>query len=517
MFANSVIFNFIYRILMSLKTWYAESKTSAILKSFCSGAARVFGASAILNFLSRDGWLVRVWENSAVYRFFEGVINLPVLLHKLYLKCEAVLKGSVLFKLVLAMADKLNIFVALFLVVALAVPDRKWYNIYSTAAAACLLLLYIIRQAADGRKFKGLKYFNIYFAIYVVCIIFADFTSIFPSQSMRFLVFFMTCFAIMVLLAVSIRTPQELYETVGTIMLGLLACGAYGVLQIIRGVPVIPSQVDITLNDSLPGRVFSTMGNANNYAQILCMLLPFCIAMFLNSRYAISRLFFAAIALPAFATLLYTSSRSGWIGFAVSMLVFVFLINKKILPVLIAGGLLCIPIMPDFVYRRLTTITNLSDSSIGYRFKIWRISFKVLHDYLVTGLGLGTDAFVSITRNYYLGETNGLTPPHSHNLYLQMWLETGIIGILSFIAFMLRLVKQSYKSIAKSTDKRLRNVLAAGISSLAGISVIGLFEYVWYYPRVMLFFWVVAGISVAVLQLMGREESREEKNAAVRI
>lgn len=505
MFANSVIINFIYRIVLGLKDWYYESRTAAILKAVCSWIYEAFASSTILNVLRRDGWLVRVWENSFIYKLIEGFINLPSKLHKSYLKAEPVLKESILFKLVLAIADKLNIAAALFLVVALAIPDQRWYNIYSTAAAAGLLLLYIIRQAADGRKYKGLKYFNVFFVIYLVCIIFADVTSIFPDQSMRFLMFFLTCFAIMLLLAVSIRTPQELYETVGTLMLGLGVCGAYGVLQIIRGVPIIPSQVDISINDSLPGRVFSTMGNANNYAQILCMLLPFCLAMFINSRHAISKLFFAAIALPAFAALLYTSSRSGWIGFAVAMLVFVFLINKKILPVLIIGGLLFIPLMPDFVYRRLTTITNMSDSSIDYRFKIWRIAGKVLGDYWTTGLGLGTDAFVNITRNYYLGETNGLTPPHSHDLFLQMWIETGIVGIVAFFAFLLRLLKESYRNISKSTDKGLRNILAAGIASLAGICVIGLFEYVWYYPRVMLFFWVSAGLSVAALQLMGKD------------
>ena len=59
MFANSEILNFIYRISISLKAWYAESRTAVMLKSLGLWAERIFGASAILNLLGRDGWLVR--------------------------------------------------------------------------------------------------------------------------------------------------------------------------------------------------------------------------------------------------------------------------------------------------------------------------------------------------------------------------------------------------------------------------------------------------------------------------
>jgi O-antigen ligase len=227
--------------------------------------------------------------------------------------------------------------------------------------------------------------------------------------------------------------------------------------------------------------------------------------MFMNARYVISKLFFAGIAIPAFISLLFTSSRSGWIGFAFGLMVFVFLINKKIIPLLLVLGLVSIPFMPAFVYKRIQSITNLADTSIGYRFKLWKISGQVLQDYWPTGIGLGTDAYRNIVQNYYLGDINGARPPHSHNLFFQLWLETGIVGLLAFLGFVIRLCKESYSCIKASADKQLRRILAAAISAVTSLCVVGMFEYPWYDSRVMLFTWVVAGIAISAITLLRKD------------
>ncbi len=56
------------------------------------------------------------------------------------------------------------------------------------------------------------------------------------------------------------------------------------------------------------------------------------------------------------------------------------------------------------------------------------------------------------------------------------------------------------------SDKYLKYTIIAGISSLAGILVVGVAEYVWYYPRVMVIFWVVVGLLLAALNLTGSKE-----------
>jgi len=54
----------------------------------------------------------------------------------------------------------------------------------------------------------------------------------------------------------------------------------------------------------------------------------------------------------------------------------------------------------------------------------------------------------------------------------------------------------------------LRNILVSGISSAAGIMVMGLVEYIWYYPRVMLMFWIILGILLTAAGLARNSEQK---------
>jgi len=47
----------------------------------------------------------------------------------------------------------------------------------------------------------------------------------------------------------------------------------------------------------------------------------------------------------------------------------------------------------------------------------------------------------------------------------------------------------------------LKTILAAGTAALCGILVTSLVEYSWYYPRVMVMFWVLLGIIAAATYL----------------
>ena len=128
-----------------------------------------------------------------------------------------------------------------------------------------------------------------------------------------------------------------------------------------------------------------------------------------------------------------------------------------------------------------------------------------MKDYWFTGMGLGNETLLKVSVNYFSFIKGNVIPSQSHDLFLQVWLETGIAGLLSFLAFLLAMVKNSIKAIYRSKNSFVNNILIAGLSSMSGILVIGLVEYVWFYQRVMLFFWAVIGIILAALCILNRE------------
>jgi len=68
------------------------------------------------------------------------------------------------------------------------------------------------------------------------------------------------------------------------------------------------------------------------------------------------------MALPPLLALFNTGSRSSWIGFAVSVIVITFLLNKRLLPFIILGGVMMIPFLPSM----FTTGSYHFQSRTGY-------------------------------------------------------------------------------------------------------------------------------------------------------
>ena len=315
----------------------------------------------------------------------------------------------------------------------------------------------------------------------------------------------------MLILVSSIRTKEQFSTVLEIIMVGVALAGLYGFYQGIVGVPIIQSQVDLDLNEGMPGRVFSVFGNSNIFAQIIVMFVPFFAAIILSARGWQKKALFLVAALPSLAALLMTYSRSGYVGLAVTALVFVFLVRRSLIPLFAVLGILAVPFLPDTVIRRISTITNLEDTSITYRFEIIETMWPVVKDFWYTGIGLGSDAVKRVTENYEVITKS--TPLHAHNLYIQIWLETGIVGVLSFAGWMVRTIKKSLRVVfGREVDPYLQNALKAGVSGLIGLLVIAIVEYVWYYPRAMMLFWVFMGLTISAFRLAARTSGEERKD-----
>lgn len=510
MIYESLIIGWLAELLAVFRKWYRESITAYLLARIAQWLRAFFSGSLICNFLWREGFLSRTWQSSLVFRTLDKLLAmLNNLITSIDVKGTAVLSESIAYRIIKAAASKTHVFTGLFIAFVLSVPHSRWSNLYSTIGVICLLLLFLLKIMTDRNVNFYLKMFDVFLFIFLVAVVLSEIFSAFPSDSMRFFIFYLTCFLLVLILVSSVNDKKELGELMGFILLGLGMIALYGMYQAIKGVPVVQSQIDINLNAGMPGRIYATLDNPNNFAEVLAMLLPFAGAALLNARYAISRLFFLGISILALGALVMTLSRSSWIGFAIMMLVFVFYRNKKLIPIMFILAVLAIPVLPQSIYRRLSTITNLQDTSTSYRFSIYSTVWPVFRKYWFTGIGLGTDAFRNIIQNYDLSLTKGLPPVHSHNVTLQVWLETGIFGMLSFVGFLISLVKRGIKAVGSSCDRFIKDVIMAGLASIIGIMVVSMAEYVWFYPRTMLVFWVVAGLTLAALKLAVQEKKAD--------
>lgn len=413
-----------------------------------------------------------------------------------------IIRESIFFKIFEILNEKIVLFLGAYVIFVIITPHQYWKNQYSLLVAIIFFMWIFVRSILANKPFD-FSGINIYFLIFVLAITFGFIFSLSIMESTRFVIFYITCFIFVIVILSIIRDKDDLEKFIEFLLIGIGISGIYGVYQKIVGIPVIPSFVDTTMNENLPGRVFAAVDNPNNFAEIIIMAIPFYFSIILYSKNIFKKVGFAVLLGFVFVSLILTSSRSSWIGFFVGFCVYMFFKNKKLIPVFIGLGILAIPFMPAAFFVRINSIPNaMNDSSFFTRILIYKTVYPMLKDYWMIGYGIGTDIFIRIVNGYYTGQAG--IPRHSHSLLLQIWLESGIIGIGSFLVFIGSVIKMSILNLKTACDKMHNDFLLAGVMAIISIMVAGLVEYIWYYPRVMLLFWILVAIILAANKILNK-------------
>lgn len=143
---------------------------------------------------------------------------------------------------------------------------------------------------------------------------------------------------------------------------------------------------------------------------------------------------------------------------------------------------------------------------------IWSRTIPLLKDFIVTGSGPSTFTMI-FPNNDYIGKTNmnydGVTVTKPHNMYLQIWTQT---GLLSLIAFLLLFAWYFVKGLRLYWNRQLVTVPEkmgmAFMTALFGYMVTGIANDST--VAVAPVFWGMLGLGMAVNRMVVKE--RENKN-----
>jgi len=200
----------------------------------------------------------------------------------------------------------------------------------------------------------------------------------------------------------------------------------------------------------------------NSLAALLSVVIPplFGIAFFQNSKTI--RIGALVSGLLFLGLLFLTASGEGWIGTAIGLTFMLFCWRKWTLGFIVPiFGILAT--LASIFYNKIHWLSIVF--SVGHltdRFDIWRntlnlFAFKLYYPF--TGLGFG-----SLNKLYISEFARNVN--HTHNSYLQVYADTGIIGVLSLIIAVVIFIRMA-KSIF-STSKQ-NTCYGAGIGLIGGI------------------------------------------------
>ena len=302
--------------------------------------------------------------------------------------------------------------------------------------------------------------------------------------------------------------------------------------------------LDSEMFGSIAGRAVGTLDNPNMLGEYLILLIPIAAAMVLGTGEGLGRVPAFLCAGAMCACLILTWSRGAWLGLVFGLLVFLLIWHRRSLW-LVAAGIVSLPILPAVlpasIVQRITSIGNMADSSTSYRVSIWRASAAMIRDNLLTGIGIGEGPWKIVYPRYtYMGVE---AAPHSHNLFMQIWLDLGLGGIVIFLIFLFVLLQAAFTMFRQlsgdcplinpaispaplrngygtgsagedgcSLRERMRRgknqlrISAAGpLCGILAVLVQGLTDYSWYNNRLFLMFWLMAGLTVCYIR-SGREQ-----------
>ncbi len=501
-------------IIMLAKT-FMQSKLYAVLLCVVNFFADSFAQSKTRLFLIGKGALEDFADASLFYRILSKVSGFVI---KIFTGFFSLFGEAYPTSIVKRIYDKFfkqpyeknyMFFVSFVSVFIFIIPHNFWSNTFGLLFAVVLFLLYIVALCANGKEYvpgKNAKVLWFSALTFIFSLVLSCFVSYDNADSIRVLLFFITSFILCFVIYASVRNEKSLDVICGFMYAALIITSLFALFQRVIGVEADAALTDMNLNEGMPGRVFSTLANPNNFAEFLVLFMPFGLAFALNrpkdDKYRVGLI--CGMVLPLLAILL-TYSRSGWIALIIAAVIFVSMYDKRLIPVFIILGILAIPFIPQNILNRILTIGNLEDSSSSYRVDIWTGCLEMLKEYWFTGVGLGTGGFAEIYPSYAVGESG--VAPHSHMHFMEMLCELGVLGFISYVCMTFTLIKRSFVASSRNVPAKIRNVAIASASSMTGIVLIGCFEYCWFYPRVMFAFFVCAGIAMAVYK-MSREYTK---------
>jgi len=184
-------------------------------------------------------------------------------------------------------------------------------------------------------------------------------------------------------------------------------------------------------------RATGLLGNPAFLASYLTFGVFFSLWILAKSKNAFDKIIYAAVVVINLAAVYFTKTRGAWLGLFIGVIIYAFILlwqkNKKIallfcLLVLFAGA------AGFFRFRTDLKEKVYQTTSIQNRLIAWQVSFRAFKEKPILGWGAGN---FDVAFNKYYDPTikNELFFDHAHNVFLDLAVKFGAVGLLCYVFF----------------------------------------------------------------------------------
>lgn len=291
----------------------------------------------------------------------------------------------------------------------------------------------------------------------------------------------------------SIHNQKIIRRGVFIFLLGATLAVLSGLSQYFFNIEFLRNRTIGGLNSGVQAAT-SSFAHYNDFGGYLVVVLSLVSALLLAKNYSRLKINgLSVLAILSTVAIIFTFSRGSWLAMFISFIFMAILSGKnlkRLVPVFLV--IIILFLFPMFHERLFFTFKSGGDSD---RFRYWLAAWKMINEHPFFGMGVGT--FMA-NFSKFLPNTN---ISYAHNCYLQIWAETGIFALFSFLGFIVSFVYLGIKRFIVSKDFILLGLLSGAV----GFLLHSFFETNLYSLRLAVLFWAWVGLICARLRVVNNQ------------
>jgi len=290
----------------------------------------------------------------------------------------------------------------------------------------------------------------------------------------------------------TLRDKKRIKKCLGILLFTACLIGIDVLFQKFTGADFIHNKKMVTVgSESALLGVTASFHHYNSLGTYLVFVLSLVLASLISIKDKLQKTFLFALLILLQVCLILTFSRGSWIGLLAVLILMLFLspkVNKLVY--IFSIFITIIVFLPGIRERTMFIFAPQGDAD---RFLVWQGAFKMIKTHPFLGMGLGT--FMANFQEYV---SKSMTIQYAHNCYLQIWAESGIFALLSFILFIGSIFYKGIKTFKKNNSNF---ALLGFICAFFGFLAQSFFDNQLYSLQLSALFWFMAGVLVALVKL----------------
>lgn len=232
-------------------------------------------------------------------------------------------------------------------------------------------------------------------------------------------------------------------------------------------------------------RVYGTYIHPNMFAFYLITIMLFLVANIVSEKPFLKKLYTVPLLFILAFFLILTYTRAAWIGFAISLL-FIGIIRVRKSPSFLIILIITLLLVSPALVSRFRELSGLYTegykmNSWSWRLLIWGKSLGMAKKNILCGSGLG----------YYV-EGMGFYP---HNDYLRMLIETGVLGLFTYIGLFFVFFKNAFLRYIKLSHPFIKQTSLTVLVITMAYGLISFSDNLSRSPSVLIYFLALVAIS----------------------